>query len=294
MLGLLRNIKTSTLEISDYFRLSNFTVKKYLIILSFALVAIASQAQNQPGVAKRRPVKKKKELYERVDQVAKINISSFAFRALSLQYEKKISRSKTMGIGLIYRPNFSTPFVNVLLKDTSFSVSAETMTMLKTARYQAWMISPELRFYVKKKAPRGLYLAPFLRHKRETFSADFRYQESGSGSSLIKTGLYKSKVNTLGLGVLFGLQILAKNKMTIDFWFLGPWVGYEWVKNTGKVNASGLNQYDKAYIESGTEGYNRLLGFSNQYSWSGSGFSSKSAGLTFGARIFGINVGYSF
>jgi hypothetical protein len=242
---------------------------------------------------KNKPVRKKKQVYELVDNVVKLNISSLLFRTFSLQFEKKINRSKTFALGVIYRPNFPTPFVQDLLNDTSFTASAETRNLLESSRFSTWMITPEFRFYFKKKAPRGLYLAPFLRFKHRTYSSEFQYQESSVGSSL-KTGIYKNQANIVGAGILFGLQILAKNKMTIDFWFLGPWAGVKFSKNSSKINAGSLNEYDKAYIESVTEGYNRLFGFANSYQWTKSGFGNSGTQFGAGLRLCGINFGYSF
>lgn len=269
-------------------------MKTTLLVIIFSLNGLLLLAQDQPRTPRPRPEKKKKQVYELVDNVVKLNMSSLLLRSLSLQYERKLNRSKSFAMGIIYRPNFSTPILNVLMKDTAFTASAETLFMLRSSRYKALMLTPEFRFYFKRKAPRGLYLAPFLRYKYETLTADYRYQETGAGSAALKTATYKNQINTFGAGILFGLQILTKKRMTIDFWFLGPWVGMEYINNSSKINTSGLNEYDRAYIESSTESYNNALGFSNQYSWSGSGFSNKSNGFTFGARMIGINVGYSF
>lgn len=282
------------LKYSVYFRFTIQFMKIRFLLFFLTFYCLNIFAQDQPRVPKPRPVKKKKQVYELVDNVVKLNVTSLLFRALAVQYEHKLSPSKTFGLGVIYRPNFPTPIIGLLMQDTNFTASAETIYMLETSRYNALMITPEFRFYFKKKAPRGLYLAPFLRYKRETFTSNFKYQETGAGSSVLKTGEYQSRINTFGAGILFGLQILARNRMTIDFWFLGPWAGMEIVKNAGKINTSGLNEYDRAYIESSTESYNNALGFSNIYNWTNSGFGNKGSGFTYGARMIGINFGYSF
>lgn len=268
-------------------------MKSLLPCLLLILLSFASIAQDQVRTPKPKPVKKKKPIYETVDQVVKLNIPSLLMRTLAVQYEKKLSPSKTIALGVIYRPNFPTPIINILLKDTNFTASAETMYMLKSSKYNTLMITPEFRFYFKKKAPRGLYLAPFLRYKKETLTANFRYQESALGSNL-KVGEYKNKSNAIGAGLLFGIQILTKKKVTIDFWFLGPWAGINFVSNESKINTSNLNEFDKAYIESSTESYNNAFGFSNKYEWSSKGFSNSDTKFGIGVRMFGINIGYSF
>lgn len=261
-------------------------------MLLLLLISVSMTAQDQPRVPKAKPVKKKKQLYETVNNVVKLNIPSLLFRTLAVQYEKKISPSKTLALGVVFRPNLPTPFVKDLLNDTSFTASAETRYMLNSSRYTSWMITPELRFYFKKKAPKGLYAAPFLRLKHRAYSSNFQYQESTAG--VMRTGVYKNKATVAGAGILFGLQILAKNKMTIDFWFLGPWAGVKFSNNASKINTSTLNEFDRAYIESSTESYNNAFGFSNTYKWSKDGFGNADNNVGFGLRMFGINFGYSF
>ncbi len=267
-------------------------MKTIISIILSLLISVSLIAQDQPRVARPRPVKKKKAIYETVNNVVKLNVPSLLFRTLAVQYEKKISASKTLALGIIFRPNLPTPFVKDLLNDTSFTASAETRYMLNSSKYTSWMITPEFRFYFKKKAPRGFYAAPFLRLKHRAYSSNYQYQESATG--VMRTGVYKNKATVAGAGILFGLQILAKNKMTIDFWFLGPWAGIKFSSNASKINTSTLNEFDKAYIESSTESYNNAFGFSNTYKWSQDGFSNADNKAGFGLRMFGIHFGYSF
>lgn len=268
-------------------------MKLISFLFFFFFVSMCTIAQDQARISKAKLVKKKKPVYELVDNVVKLNIPSLLFRSFAVQYEKKLNRSKTFAMGIVYRPNFKTPIINVLLSDTNFTASAETLFMLKSSRYNSLMLTPEFRFYFKKKAPRGLYLAPFLRYKHEVLTSNFRYQESANGG-IIKTGEYKNRSDAFGAGVLFGIQILTKKKVTIDFWFLGPWGGINFTKNSSKINTDLLNEFDRAYIESVTEGYNERLGFNSSYTWTKSGFGNSGSNFALGFRMFGINLGYSF
>jgi hypothetical protein len=271
----------------------NLHIKYYTALLFLFVMSFSASSQDQMRAAKPKPIKKKKQVYEVVNNVVKLNIPGLLIRSFGAQYERKLNRSKSFAMGVIYRPNFKTPILNVLLQDTNFTASAETLFMLKSSRYRSLMLTPEFRFYFKKKTPRGLYLAPFLRYKHEMLSSNFRYQESSNGG-IIKTGVYKNRSDAFGAGILFGLQVLTRKKVSIDFWFLGPWAGIQFTKNSSDIPTASLNEFDKAYIESVTEGYNDRFGYDNTYKWTGTGFGNSRSGFTLGLRMFGIHIGYSF
>lgn len=271
----------------------NRFIKYYATLLFLTLLSFSVWSQDRPRIVKPKAIKKKKEVYQLVHNVVKLNIPGLLVRSFGAQYERKLNRSKSFAMGVIYRPNFKTPILNIIMQDTNFTASAETLMMLKSSRYRSLMLTPEFRFYFKKKAPRGLYLAPFLRYKHEMLSSNFRYQESANGG-ILKTGIYKNRSDAFGAGILFGLQVLTKKKVTIDFWFLGPWAGIQFTKNSSEIPTASLNEFDKAYIESVTEGYNDRFALDNTYQWSSTGFGNSGSGFTLGLRMFGIHIGYSF
>lgn len=266
---------------------------KTKLILLCCLFAMNSFAQDQERIPLKKKARKTPALYETVNHVAKINLTSFMFRTFALQYEKKITRSKTFALGLIYRPNVSTPFYNIILKDTNFAFSKETRYMMSSSKYTTFMLTPEFRFYLRKKAPRGLYLAPFLRYKFEKENANYLYQES-SISSVLRVGKYNIVNHTIGAGVLFGIQILTKKKVTIDFWFFGPWAGGSFSKRYSNINTSNINIYDKASVEATIEGYDTKIDSKHSLQWDSKGFSNRQNNFSWGLRMFGINIGYAF
>lgn len=257
-----------------------------LLILTCNSVTVAQSNGKPPS-----RIKKPKPIYEQVNQTVKINIPSLLFKTIAVQYEKKLSKKTSFATGLVFRTNSAMPFKNFLLNDTLFTVSLSTREMLKTARYSTFMITPEFRYYFKKKALRGLYLAPFLRYKYESLTADYKYTDT---NSFFHTGTLKGKVNTIGAGVLFGLQVLNKKKISIDFWFAGPWVGYSKFKSSSKINTAHLDVYRKAAVESIVEPYNKMFGFNNEFQWSPTGFETNTGSMGLGFRLFGINLGYAF
>lgn len=257
-----------------------------LLFLSSNYVIIA-QTNNRPPSR----VKKPKPIYEQVNQTIKLNIPSLLFKTIAVQYEKKMSRKTSFAAGVIFRPNSFIPFKNFLLNDTLFTVSLSTREMLKTTKYSTLMITPEFRYYFKKKALKGLYIAPFLRYKHESINADYKYSDT---NSFFHTASLKGRVNTIGAGVLFGIQVLNKKKISIDFWFAGPWVGYSKFKSSSKINTAYLDVYRKAAVESIVEPYNKMFGFNNEFQWSPTGFETNTGTMALGFRLFGINLGYAF
>lgn len=270
---------------SQYETMKNIFLSTLLFLSCYC--TILAQTNSRPPSR----VKKPKPIYEQVNQTVKLNVPSLLFKTIAVQYEKKMSRKTSFAAGVIFRPNSAIPFKNFLLNDTLFTVGLSTREMLKTTRYSTFMITPEFRYYFRKKALRGLYMAPFLRYKNENLNADYKYSDT---NSFFHTGSLKGKVNTIGAGVLFGLQVLTKKKISIDFWFAGPWISYSKYKSSSKINTAYLDVYRKAAVESIIEPYNEIFGFSNEFQWTPTGFETNKGSLGLGFRFFGINLGYAF
>src|SRR5687767_14306372 len=77
-------------------------------------------------------------------QVAKINILSPIFSTASLFYEQAVSVDKSAQLGFFY-----------------------TGASLGDVKFRGFGVTPEFRFYLSdsKEAPRGAYLAPFVRYQ---------------------------------------------------------------------------------------------------------------------------------
>lgn len=241
-------------------------------------------------------LKKKKKEYVYPSNVIKLNLSSLLFKAVGLQYEHKVRKNMSLALGVIYRPK-SRSFYNKLLggNDTVFTsgLSPETKAMFASSRYRSLMITPEFRYYFRKKAPKGLYLAPFFRGTFDRLSFDYSYHEDGTFN--LRTASARLNSSSIGGGILFGYHLITKKKLSIDFWFLGPWYGSSTYKINSTVDTKKINEFERAIVSSNMEDIYNLAGSTaHQIEWNANGFSGKYKKGTLGLRMIGINLGYNF
>lgn len=88
--------------------------------------------------------------------------------------------------------------------------------------YTWFGITPEFRYYAqnaKKDAPRGLYIAPFLRYRNVSTSFEGSYYDPDLMANA--TGEIKFNINAIGGGVTLGYQWLFGDVFALDM-FLGP------------------------------------------------------------------------
>jgi len=144
---------------------------------------------------------------QEVKNTIKINPLSALLSTGSVFYERKVNEGMSAQLGVAY--------TGVKLDDTKFSGLA---------------ITPEVRFYIKKHAPTGMYAAPFLKYQNYTVSD---HTDKGSYTSF-------------GGGALMGHQWVYNSGFTLDLFF-GP--SY----NNGKYKATIVT--DEPDIKGGIEGF---------------------------------------
>ncbi|HLP74267.1 MAG TPA: DUF3575 domain-containing protein [Bacteroidales bacterium] len=76
-------------------------------------------------------------------------------------------------------------------------------------RFSGLFLTPEVRFYPKKNAIDGMYLAPYLRYNKLTAKAE----DAGKGS-----------VSSMGGGLAFGRQWVTNSGFTMDLFFGGHYM----------------------------------------------------------------------
>jgi hypothetical protein len=174
-------------------------MKKLLISLLIVLLNLASFAQDKPAVSTEK-------------NVLKINTLSLFVGTGSIFYERKMSDliSPQMGLG----------FMSFKLGDTKFS---------------GLILTPECRFYAKKNAIDGMYVAPYLRYQRFTVETN-----DGMGS-----------LTSTGGGLVLGRQWITDSGFTMDLFFGGHY---------GNVNVkvdSGTDSFDRDFFK----GFKTRMGF---------------------------------
>lgn len=264
-----------------------------LFLLLLGGFAMAQQKSFRSESSSDSKTERKKKIKEFVypSNVIKLNIPSLLFKTVAVQYERKLNRRFSATLGVVYRPK-SSFFMYRFLADSasSFGLGTETAQILRSGRNSTLMFTPELRYYFKKRAPKGLYIAPFLRFIQEKNSFAFKYDESNVNPSVTRSSILTMRDNTFGGGILFGYHLVSKKKFAIDFWFAGPWFGYMGSKITAPINTANINSFDKAIIES------KLSTVSNmdQFEWTSKGIETRTNRSGLGFRMFGINIGYNF
>lgn len=155
--------------------------------------------------------------------IIKMNASALVVKNFSFQYERILARRMSVAIGLRLMPKSGLPFRNTIEKiaeEDNADNSSEISRFLKETRMGGFAITPEFRYYLGKGYGQGFYIAPFLRYERFNISSVYPYENKNKITTDINfTGHYK----TFGIGVLLGSQFRLSNRLTLDWWILGPY-----------------------------------------------------------------------
>ncbi len=268
---------------------------KLMVLLCFLFAVTIANAQSYKNDASKKYAaspKSKKKVKEKVykDNIAKLNISGLIIKSVGLQYERKFKKKKTFAFGLIYRPKGSWTISKFYDTTTaSTGLSQETKFMLASSKYRALMLTPELRYYFSRQAPRGLYLAAFARCSFEKTEFNFHYNENND--PVQKIGLANLNETMIGGGLMLGFQIVTRKQWTLDFWFLGPWIGDRFAHLKSKVNGANILDLQQKFI---SQDIKPLLGKETDIKWNENGISTKYNYFSIGARLLGINFGWNF
>lgn len=115
--------------------------------------------------------------------VIKINIFSPIVKTFNIQYEKTLTATSSFQLGFFY---------------TGYSSGSTD--------FSGFGITPEYRAYLSETdAPKGVYIAPFLRYQ------NFTLTDGGN----------KGTFNSFGGGLIIGKQWIFKEKVALDI-FIGP------------------------------------------------------------------------
>jgi hypothetical protein len=144
-------------------------MKKVIILILAVIFAFPSFSQDMPQVAPEK-------------NVLKINALSLFLGTGSVFYERKLSDATSGQLGLAY--------VGFKIQDT---------------RFTGIILTPEVRFYPKKNAIDGFYVAPYLRYQNYT----------------LKSGADKGSLSSIGGGFLLGREWITKSGFTMDLFFGG-------------------------------------------------------------------------
>ena len=149
----------------------------------------------------------------------KINLSSFVFKTISLQYEKKISHKRSITLGIKYGPE-SSSFLKKQVDDL-FDGTKIHFYGLNTGNLA---FTPGYRFYSGKGVYHGFYLSPYLRYANIKLNGPVVYDDG----STVKDGVFRANIHSVSAGVAIGASYSISHGWMIDCWIAGAHLGYEW------------------------------------------------------------------
>jgi len=150
------------------------------------------------------------------DNVFKINIFSPIVKTFNASYERKLSASSSLQLGVFY---------------TSYTPESTS--------FKGLGITPEYRFYLSEtEAPAGVYIAPFLRYQ------NFKVESTFDGST------DKGTLTLFGGGVVIGKQWIFKEKISLDI-FIGPQFSSGDVKVTSGSDTFDTDVFDGFGVRTG-------------------------------------------
>lgn len=178
------------------------------------------------------------EQQDTVNVVLRKNVVKFLpidipFQSISLEYERMIDpkNSLTLGVGIPMQGQIVT---KNLLNGSSNLKKIEFSTMhIRTAfRY----------YYGYNLLPKGFYIEPFFKYQQIKINGN--YQGINDLKSIYK-GDIVGNINTINLGVQFGVQFLIAKRITLDLYFLGLEGGLA----NGGITSTSKNSTDAGNIE---------------------------------------------
>jgi hypothetical protein len=215
--------------------------------------------------------------------IIKINLSALTFKNISLQYERKVGKRTSLALNV-----HTIPFGNLPYQSTFEKIREQTFVQYNNFKLGSFGVVPELRYYVGKKgALHGFYIGPFFSYTTYKMNLPITYNNN------TETGIFDGKINAVTGGLQFGAQFKLSNRLTLDWWIIGPNYG----SADGSLNfASNLTPSEQSDLSTELEKIKNDAPFKTikSYSVSSTGASVVAKGPWGGLRGLGINLGIKF
>jgi hypothetical protein len=241
-------------------------MKKQIALIVFTILFLSAVVQAQPATQK---------------NIAKLNLSSLAFKGFNLQYERQVSRGITVALGYGSIPKSTIAFQSSIqdaIDDPGVNVGN---FQLGTS-----VLTPEVRFYVGKRgAFHGFYFAPYTRISTYNMAVPVEINSTPK-----RTVLFDGKLSNVTGGLLLGSNFKLSNRLYLDWWIVGASVG------SGKGNlvaATTLTLTEQNTLRQQLEDIEIPM-TTIESEVNSSGATVRTTGTMFGARGLGINLGIRF
>ena len=184
-------------------------MKKIFLLVFATICATSLWAQEESG-------KESKEISIMKKNIIKINLPALAFKNITVQYERALSRKTTVAGTFRFMPKGSIPFKSNIIKSAD---DPELERQLNNVEIGNMAFMPEIRFYLGKKgAFHGFYVAPFASIARYSANLLFEYDDNGITKNIPLSG----NVNSFTGGLMLGAQWKLSKALYLDWWILGP------------------------------------------------------------------------
>lgn len=172
--------------------------------------------------------------------VFKLNLTSLAFRNISLQYEYILKPKLSVALGLRYMPKGKLPFSSSIINtiDDEDEDAEDIRGFIRDSRVGGFAVTPEFRYYLGRRRGKGVYLASFVRYERFDFTSNYLINNDDGSSNNVA---FKGKNSSIGGGIMLGWQFNIGDYVTLDLWLLGSYYKY----NNLSFSADNLNLSDE-------------------------------------------------
>lgn len=212
----------------------------------------------------------------------KINLSSLAFKNLSLQYERSVSPKISVAFGFRYMPQSNFP-----VKTQLQNIINDPDVNINTFQAGNFAITPEVRFFFGEGTMHGFYIAPYARYASFTISGTGEY----TSGTLHKSAVLDGTINSFSGGVYIGTQYYLGKSIVLDIWILGGHYG----SNSGNINLTvtpQLNSFEQQILKQNLDAIDASpFIVSNTVNANGAQLMFKP---WMGFRGLGVNLGFCF
>lgn len=147
----------------------------------------------------------------------KLNVPSILLGSASVQYERLLKNHWSAALGLRLTPGVKIDLSPLLSKEDSILKGAASNVKLNT-----FAVYGEARYYFKKNAGRGLYLASMLKYNQWKLGFDFNNIDSLANSPINMYGTWQN----FSAGLSIGYQFKISKQFYADWWIGGLTFGY--------------------------------------------------------------------
>lgn len=167
----------------------------------------------------------------------KLNVTALVLKNISVQYERAVGEKVTLAGTVRYMPESSIPLKSLF---KSLADDPETEKQIDDLRVGNVAFMPEVRYYVGKQgAFRGFYIGAYGNIANYTANVPLKYDDDLNRPQTIQMS---GDLTAITGGLMLGAQFKMSNKLSLDWWILGPNYGTSNGNLTGKKNMNALEQ----------------------------------------------------